>query len=146
MTCGSEYAPQLHSRGFRVTSQRLAVLHVLRHSHGHLSPTEIYTRARRELPDLTETTVYRTLEFLARNNLAWSISTDNGHRLYEIASSSHDHLICRRCGRDVEIEHSLLKNVYAKAERASGYLLTDKHLALFGLCPECQKEKSTGGG
>jgi Fe2+ or Zn2+ uptake regulation protein len=65
MTCYSEYIPQLHSRGFRVTTQRMAILHVLRHSRTHLSPTKVYELACRDLPGLTETTVYRTLEFLA---------------------------------------------------------------------------------
>ena len=50
MTCSSQYVPQLHSRGFRVTSQRMAILHVLRHSQTHLSPSEVYELARREQP------------------------------------------------------------------------------------------------
>ncbi len=146
MTCASEYAPQLRSRGFRVTSQRMAILHVLRHSRAHLSPAEVYARARRELPGLTETTVYRTLEFLARNNLAWPTHTDSGHLMYEIAGSHHHHLVCRDCGDEVELEHALLKNVYAKLESASGYRLTGNHVTFFGLCPECQKTRLRSGG
>ena len=53
-----------------MTPQRLAILHVLHHEGRHLSPVEVHEEARRELPSLTETTVYRTLEFLAENGLA----------------------------------------------------------------------------
>jgi hypothetical protein len=70
MTCGSQYAPQLRARGFRMTSQRLAILHVLCHAGTHLSPSEVYKQAKQDLPGLTEPTVYRTLEFLAENGLA----------------------------------------------------------------------------
>jgi Fur family ferric uptake transcriptional regulator len=142
MSCGNEYAHQLRSRGFRVTAQRLAVLHVLRHSHVRLSPAQIYQHARHELPGLTETTVYRTLDFLAENGLAWPIRLDKGHLVYEIAGSRHHHLICRRCGDGIEVPHAVLKSTYAKLEAASGYRRFDDHLTLFGLCPKCQKKKS----
>ena len=145
MSCASEYVPQLHSRGFRVTSQRMAILHVLRHSRTHLSPSEVYNRARRDLPGLTETTVYRTLEFLARNDLVRLTHMVNGHLSYEIAGSDHHHLICRICGSEIEVEHALFKNVYAELESVSHYALTDNHITIFGICPNCQKTNSKKG-
>ena len=146
MSCGNEYAPELRSRGFRVTAQRMAVLHVLRHSGRRLTPTEIFRRARQDLPGLTETTVYRTLDFLARNGLAWPTRMERGHLVYEIAGRQHHHLICRECGAEIEVEHALMRGLYAKLEAASGYHLADEHLTLFGLCPECQKTKVRKGG
>jgi Fe2+ or Zn2+ uptake regulation protein len=146
MTCGSEFAPELRSHGFRVTAQRMAVLHVLRHSQTGLSPAQVWQRARESLPGLTQTTVYRTLDFLSENGLAWSVRLDKGHLVYEIAGKQHHHLICRRCGREMQVEHSLVKKMYAKLEAASGYRLSDNHLTLFGLCPACQgKEQAKGG-
>ena len=146
MTCASQYVPQLHSRGFRVTSQRLAILHVLHHSRTHLSPTEVYKLARHDLPGLTEPTVYRTLELLARNDLARSTQTGNGHLMYEIAGSDHHHLVCRECGGEVEIEDALFKAANAKLESFTGYMLKNNHITLFGLCPKCQKKDSKKGG
>ena len=140
MTCYTEYIPQLHSRGFRVNSQRMAILHVLHPSGTHLSPTEVYELARRDLPGLTEPTVYRTLEFLARNDLARSTQTGNGHLIYEIAGSNHHHLVCRECDGEVEIEDALFKTVNAKLESFTGYKLKNNHVTLFGLCPNCQKK------
>ncbi len=145
MSCGLEYAPQLRSLGYRVTAQRMAVLHVLRHSRSRLTPAEIYQRAREALPGLTETTVYRTLDFLAENGLAWPIRIDKGHLVYELAGTRHHHLICRQCGSEMEIDHAVLASAYAKLEAASGYRLFDDHLTLFGLCPKCQKKKRSQG-
>lgn len=146
MSCGLEYAPQLRSLGFRVTAQRMAVLHVLRHSASRLSPSEVYDLARQSLPGLTETTVYRTLDFLSKNGLAWPIRTGKGHVVYELAGARHHHLICQKCGSEIEIQHSLVKNMYAKLEAASGYRLSADHLTLFGLCPTCQKSGRSQGG
>jgi Fe2+ or Zn2+ uptake regulation protein len=145
MSCGSEYAPELRSRGFRVTAQRMAVLHVLRHAQSRLSPSEVYQQARQDLPSLTETTVYRALDFLSRNGFVWPIRMQKGHLVYELAGSRHAHLICPKCGSEIELEHALLKSVYAKLEAGSGYRLTDDHLTFFGLCPKCQKTDSKKG-
>jgi Fur family transcriptional regulator, ferric uptake regulator len=146
MSCESEYAPQLRSRGFRVTAQRMAVLHVLRHSQSRLSPSQIYERAQQRLPGLTETTVYRTLDFLARNGFAWPIRMGTRHLVYELAGPRHHHLICKQCGSEIEIEHGLLRNLYARLEAASGYQVSEDHLTLFGLCPRCQKTNSGKAG
>jgi Fe2+ or Zn2+ uptake regulation protein len=148
MSCTSEYASQLRARGFRMTSQRLAILHVLRHAGSHLSPREVYEQAKRDLPGLTEPTVYRTLEFLAKNGLARPAQAGNGHLRYEIAGDDHHHIICRICGDDIEVEHRLFENIYRKLESTSGYIRIDSHMTFFGVCPECQKIKSippTGG-
>jgi len=138
MSCASEYAPQLRARGFRMTSQRMAILHVLHHSGKHLSPGEVYRQARQELRRLTEPTVYRTLEFLAENGLVHPSNSGNGHLTYQIAGEDHHHVLCRVCGSEVEIEHALLENLYHKLESTSGYLRIDSHVTFFGVCPTCQ--------
>lgn len=138
MSCASEYAPQLRARGFRMTPQRMTILHVLRHSGKHLSPSQVYRQAKRDLPGLTEPTVYRTLEFLADNGLARPARTATGHLTYEIAGEDHHHLVCRVCGDEMEVEHSLLESFYRILEATSGYLRIDRHMTFFGLCPKCQ--------
>jgi Fe2+ or Zn2+ uptake regulation protein len=138
MTFTGEYASQLRARGFRLTSQRLAILQVLRQAETHLSPREVYKRAKLTLPTLTEPTVYRTLEFLAANGLARPSHTGNGHLMYEIAGSDHHHIVCRSCGDELEIDHTLLETLYHKLESMTGYIRIDSHMTFFGLCPACQ--------
>jgi len=138
MSCASEYAPQLRSLGFRMTSQRSAILHVLRHAGTHLSPREVYQQAKRELPRLTGPTVYRTLEFLAENGFAHAAQTGNGHLRYQIAGDEHHHIVCRICGDEIEVEHTLLESLYRKLESMTGYLRIDSHMTFFGVCPGCQ--------
>ena len=141
MSCASDYALQLRARGFRMTSQRLAILHVLRHEGTHLSPAEVYKKAKKELPGLTEPTVYRTLEFLAANGLVRPAHSQNGHLTYQIAGEDHHHVVCRICGSEIEVQHQLLENLYRKLESTSGYERIDSHVTFFGICPECQKKE-----
>src|SRR3972149_358484 len=139
MSCAELYAPELRARGYRMTMQRMAILHALHHSGQHLSPIEVFKKARREIPGLTETTVYRTLEFLAENGLARPAHIGNGHLIYEIARHKHHHLKCRNCGNEMEVQHSLLEKLYRQLESVSGYRLIGSHVTFFGLCPDCQK-------
>jgi len=143
MSCSDQYTPQLRARGFRMTPQRMAILHVLHHKGTHLSPTEVFAYAKTALPGLTEATVYRTLEFLAENGLARPAHMGSGHLVYEIAQQDHHHLVCRKCGGEVQIDHTPLETVYAELESNSGFRFIDSHVTFFGLCPECQKH--TGG-
>jgi len=139
MSCALEYAPQLRSRGYRITPQRMAILHVLRRSGKHLSPRDVYQRAKKDFPSLTEPTVYRTLEFLAKNGLARPAQAGNGRLRYEMAEDDHHHIVCRVCGGEIEVEHHLLESLYRNMESTSGYKRIDSHVTFFGLCPKCQK-------
>ena len=141
MSCSSDYAPELRARGFRMTSQRLAILHVLHHEGTHLSPAEVYKRAKRGLPGLTQPTVYRTLEFLAENGLVRPSHSHHGHLTYQIAGEDHHHIVCRICGGEIEVNHQLLEGLYRKLESTSGYLRIDSHVTFFGICPACQKKE-----
>lgn len=125
-----------------MTPQRMAILHVLRHAGKHLSPTEVYKLAKREFPRITEPTVYRTLEFLAENGLAHPSHTGNGRFTYQIAGDDHHHVVCRLCGDEIEVQHTLLKSLYQTLESTSGYAGIDSHVTFFGVCPKCQTNHS----
>lgn len=137
MSCASIYAPQLRARGYRMTPQRMAILHVLHHAGTHLSPAEILKQARRELPGLTEPTVYRTLDFLTENGLVHPSHSGKGHSTYQITGEEHHHIICRVCGSEIEVEHQLLESLFRKLESTSGYARIDSHITFFGVCPAC---------
>jgi len=138
MSCTSEFTPQLRARGYRMTPQRMAILHVLRREGIHLSPVDVYKKAKKELPGITEPTVYRTLEFLTENGFARSSHSGSGHLTYELAVNDHHHMVCRNCGGEIEVDHALLESMYKKLETASGYKKIDSHVTFFGVCPKCQ--------
>lgn len=128
---------RLREKGFRLTPQRLVILEVLEEDGGHLSPAEVYIRAVKRMPGLTEPTVYRTLDFLARHGLALVAPIGDGHLVYEAAGRNHHHLICRSCGYTVEIQSDLLKSLYADFKEQTGFEIDCCHITFFGLCPGC---------
>jgi Fe2+ or Zn2+ uptake regulation protein len=139
MSSSSLYTSELRTRGYRMTPQRMTILHILHHSGKHLSPGEVYRQAIKELPGVTEPTIYRTLEFLAENDLVHVSHSATGHLTYQISGENHDHIVCRICGDEVEVDHRLLGRLYRSLESTSGYVRINSHVTFFGVCPECQK-------
>jgi Fur family ferric uptake transcriptional regulator len=140
MTCSLKYAPQLRAQGLRMTPQRMAILHALHHTGGHLSPTQVFEMARKEYPRLTEPTVYRTLDELAEKKFLLAAHVGNGKMVYELAEDhNHHHLICRECHAEIKIEHTRLEKLFTGLQSSSGYRLIDSHVTFFGICPKCQK-------
>ena len=140
MTCTKHMIQELRERGFRMTPQRQVILDILYMTNGHLSPVDIFTKARLSIPGITEATVYRTLDFLSQNEMIHVSQNSKGHLVYEIAGVDHHHIICRACGKSMEIDHSLLKDLYQQLEEISGYKLTASHIPFFGLCKSCQEK------
>jgi Fur family transcriptional regulator, ferric uptake regulator len=132
-------ASHLRAKGFRLTPQRLTILEILSESHGHFTPAEIFERASQTLPGLTEPTVYRTLSFLAANGLVLVAHIGNGQLVYEYADHEHHHLICRTCRGMLDIDHTLLQELYQDIQVKTGFSIDSLHLTFFGLCPGCQE-------
>jgi Fe2+ or Zn2+ uptake regulation protein len=106
------------------------------HTGGHLSPGQIYERIR--AGGMTETTIYRTLEFLARNGVVHPTQVGSGHLTYELAGHDHHHLVCRACGAQLDLEPAALQDAISQLERQTGYQVDAGHLTFFGLCPGCK--------
>lgn len=135
MSCTPQLTQLLRTRGYRMTPQRLAILQAL-HDGGHLSPAQIYERVHQT--GMTETTVYRTLEFLVENGILLVADRGNGHLAYELSGEAHHHIICRACGAQMEIAPARLGPMISQIEKDTGYRLSAGHLTFFGLCPECK--------
>ena len=138
MTCADHLAVEIRKRGYRATPQRLAVMHTLHISGGHLTPLEIYDQVRGAISGVTEATIYRTLEFLAENDFVRATHAGRGRLEYEMAGAEHHHLLCRACGHELALPREQLDFLYIELERQTGFRLTESHLTLVGLCPHCK--------
>lgn len=86
-------------------------------------------------------TVYRALSGLAAEGEADSLQSTAGESLYRACSSSdhHHHLICRRCGRTVEIEAAAVETWAAGTADLHGFTEPQHVVDIFGLCPSCSR-------
>jgi Fur family ferric uptake transcriptional regulator len=137
LSCIPEHSKKLRALGYRMTPQRLAILEAL-HSGGHMTPGQIYDRLR--MTGMTETTVYRTLDFLSGNGIVNSSQIGGGHLTYELARQiHHHHLVCRECGAQVDIAPGSIELAISQLEHQTGFQIDAGHLTFFGLCPACKR-------
>jgi Fur family ferric uptake transcriptional regulator/Fur family peroxide stress response transcriptional regulator len=126
----------LHSRGQRVTSQRVVTLRELRRRGQHATAEEIHRAVLDELPGISVPTIYATLELFVELGLARRIETATA-ALYDAGLEPHQHAVCRRCGRVQDIDGRLNANALLGAARAAGFQPQGAELIISGLCAEC---------
>lgn len=130
----------LRRAGYRATHQRGLILDAVCAGGGHTSLGEVYARVRRWDPALDRSTVYRALKVFIETDLIIAADTGDGETYYEIKrSEQHHHLVCRSCGREQEIDGSVLLTMYAQVDEQLGFEVVTDHLVLFGYCAHCRE-------
>jgi len=121
-----------------LTRQRDAVLQVIRGSENHLTASEIYEAARRRLPSISYATVYNSLKYLKDAGLIHEISFGNGASRYDRVTERHDHALCTSCGKLVDFDLAVSRDIVRAAVRKTRFKPETIHLTLRGLCPDCR--------
>jgi Fur family ferric uptake transcriptional regulator len=135
-----DYPKILRDHGYRVTPQRVAILDAICEGEGHSTLGEIYVRAHKQNPQIDKSTVYRSLELFEKVGLVVSADLDRHERGYEIIKPKpHHHLICERCGTEIDIDGLVIDEFFATLENEYGFHITKDHLVVSGLCPDCQR-------
>ena len=128
------------SIGSRPTRQRKAVAAALGDSDVFRSAQDIHAALRDRGDDVGLTTVYRTLQALADSREVDVLRTTDGETAYRRCSKGHHHhLVCRNCGRTVEVEGPAVERWADKVAAEHGYSDISHTLEIFGTCADCQK-------
>ena len=123
-----------------MTPQRRMIFSAIHSSDHHISAEEIYAQVRDKYPHVNISTVYRTLELLKGLGLVTETDLGGGRFRYHSADKGHHHhLVCRKCGRVLELDDSVLSPLEGIILRKYGFKVDLSHLAVFGNCIECQK-------
>jgi len=130
---------ELLKKGYRLTPQRIMVVDALHSVETHISAEEIFEKLKEKYPYANISTVYRTLELLKELGLAAEIEIGDGIARYHAREHSrHHHLICNKCGKTTELPEADLQPLAASLIKNHKFKADMSHLAIFGLCPQCQ--------
>ncbi|HJZ69429.1 MAG TPA: Fur family transcriptional regulator [Blastocatellia bacterium] len=136
----SEFERLCRSRRIRVTPQRLAVYRALAEDLSHPTAESVYDRLSKQLPGLSQATIYRTLQFFESENLIRRVSSPGAIGRFDANIGPHQHLLCRVCGRLEDI--SLPELHKARIPRVEGFKVEELDIRLVGLCGSCSRSKS----
>ncbi len=122
----------------RNTWQREAVREALGTTEGFVSAQSLHAHMRESGSAVGLATVYRALADLAAEGDADSLQQE-GEALYRACTPGrhHHHLICRRCGRTVEITAEPVERWAREVAAQHGFTEPHHVVDVFGYCPEC---------
>lgn len=120
----------------RNTAQKKAIFSALASRCDHPSATRLYEDLKEQYPNLSRATVYRVLNAAADEGEILRIHA--GTEDHFDGTQNHCHIICTECNHIFDA--TFPKNVIPDLQEESGYLVTEKNVVFYGLCPECRKK------
>ena len=127
----------LRRHGLQVTAQRLAVLAAVS-DRPHGTANEIADVVRSEIGTISRQSVYNVLEVLVDAGLIRRIQPAGSPARYEDRTGdNHHHLICRGCGRMVDVDCAVGAAPCLTAVDDAGFEIDEAEVIYWGRCPEC---------
>ncbi|MEA5456067.1 Fur family transcriptional regulator [Sinomonas sp. JGH33] len=132
----------------RVTKQKVAVGEALNDLADFVSTQELHRILQERGASVSLATTYRIVQSMAEDGLVDVLRTDDGEARYRRceARGHHHHLVCRRCGKAVEIEAPAVESWASRVAAEHGYTAVEHTVEIFGLCPECSAAVAAESG
>ena len=133
----------LRRHGMTVTAQRLAVLRALTDGP-HSTADDVCTTARAEIGAISRQAVYDALAALTDKGVLRRIQPAGSPARYEKrVGDNHHHLVCRSCGRMVDVDCAVGETPCLTAADGAGYEIDEAEVVYWGRCPECASFEGT---
>jgi len=128
----------LVNEGIHPSYQRLRIYEYLAQNNSHPTVDIIYNSLLREIPTLSKTTVYNTLNLFYEKGIVRGLTIDENEIRYDANTRPHAHFKCVRCGRifDIEIDSTFFANSFVCHHKVN-----ERQLYLKGTCSDCMNEK-----
>lgn len=128
---------ELKNKKIRLSHQRLKVLQYLTQNYNHPTADQIYNGLHDDVPTLSKTTVYNTLNSLTEAGLVRVITIEDNETRYDINTDNHGHFKCESCKKiydfDIDIDSFVTHELDA-------FEVKDKNVYFKGICPKCLME------
>lgn len=134
----TEPADRLREHGLQVTAQRLAVLRAIADAP-HITADEIAEAARSHIGAISRQTVYDALGVLVDRGIVRRIEPAGSAARYEDrVGDNHHHLVCRSCGRLVDVECQVGEAPCLTPADHGDFVIDEAEVVYWGTCPDCR--------
>ena len=123
---------------YRLSRSNPRVISTLERAGGFASAQEIYALMQRDGQQIGLTTVYRSLQSLLNDKIVDVLRREDGEAIYRLCGESHHHhLVCKSCGKTVEIEGGAIEKWAKNIASENGFRDVGHTAELFGTCSNC---------
>jgi len=130
-----------------VTSQRRLLLDLIHQASGHIDAKELYRCAINQDKSISLATVYRNLRYFKELGIIDDRHLGELRCYYEVKQDGeHQHLMCQGCGKIIEFDNPLLRELLEIVQRENNFKVIKVELFLQGYCSNCdgKGEENTG--
>jgi len=132
---------RLRERGYKLTSQRLAIIRLLSKDMTHPGAADILKKIRKSLPQVSMSTVYYTLDILKKEGLIQELEFYDQDNRYDINISNHINLICKKCGRIEDLSGGISLS-YMQIQQKTDFQPVAMRYEYYGYCKECRRKRA----
>jgi len=128
----------LREKGIHPSQQRIRIWEALASTKAHPSADTVHKLLAAEIPTLSRTTVYSTLDLFVGLGIAQQLEITGSEIRYDADVSPHAHFCCRSCGAVSDLPGVA---VPAPPSLPDGRRVERVQLFMIGLCPACDDGK-----
>jgi len=136
----------LRSNGMLYSEQREQILDIFLKTEKHPTINDLYDLVKKKHPQIGLATVYRTMRVICDVGLARE--TDFGgsirHFEHKYKHQHHDHLVCTKCGRIIEVMSPEIEKLQETLVRKHKFKAIRHRMEIFGLCQNCKSKETQG--
>jgi Fur family peroxide stress response transcriptional regulator len=134
----NEFIDRSKELGIKVTPQRIAIYKELASTDQHPSTETIYKKIKDYYPNISLTTVYRTLETFEKLGLISVVNVLYNAARYDANLSPHHHIVCTECKKVEDVYDESLNNLDISNKTLGDYKVEGYSLLLSGVCQNCR--------
>lgn len=121
-----------------MNKSEIKVIAALERISGFASAKEIHQLLYRNGDSVGLTTVYRALQNLVTDQIIDQLRRNDGEAIYRLCGETHHHhLVCKRCGKTVEVEGSAIEKWSKNVASKHGFKEVSHTAEIFGICKDC---------
>ena len=126
--------------GLRITPQRKMIYDELIKAKDHPSADALYRRVRKDLPNISFDTVYRTLLSFTQLGIATLVEGSGEQKRFEPNLHQHHHFRCIKCHTIFDFENKAYDEIPVPTQACKYGTIINKRVVLEGICSKCRKK------
>jgi len=128
----------LRKKGFKATTQRIAICRFALHSRDHPSARRVYDEVRKVHPTVSLATVYKTLQILTEQGLIQELDLPQSQARFDSWTKPHINLVCLQCGNIQDFDDNAAQEMVERVAVKAGFTWTGQRLDIYGICKTCR--------
>ena len=131
----------LREKGYKLTAQRLEIICLLARDMTHPGAGDIFRKVRKQVPNISMSTVYYTLDMLKKEGLLRELEFYNQDNRYDVTVDDHINLICKKCGK-IEDFPGELPYSCTQVQQKTDFQPMAMRYEYYGYCKDCRRKRA----